>query len=294
MASSVAFVGLGRMGLPMADRLLAAGFSLRVFNRTASRADDLVARGARLFGSPAEAAREAEFAVTMVADDRALLDVVLGPHGLAAGLPAGSIHLSMSTVSPNVNRTIGQAHQEAGSELVGAPVLGRPEAVVGGTLWIMAAGRPELEPRCQPLLAALGRGYTWLGTRADQANIAKIGFNFFLFGMAEALAEALTLVEKQGVDRSLYFEAVNAAFRSPMVEGYGRRMLTEAFLPAGFTSTLALKDVGLALDLAEQGQAPSPVASLLRDNLLTAIARGRADWDVAALVHVARERAGLV
>ena len=293
MTATVAFIGLGRMGLPMANRLIETGFSLRLYNRTASRADDLVARGVHLCSTPAQAAREAEYVVTMVADDQALLDVTLGDDGIASAFPAGGVHLSMSTVSPEANRAVAEAHQARGSELVAVPVMGRPEVAAAGALWLIAAGPTALEARLQPLLAAMGRGYTWVGEEPGLASVAKIAFNFFLFGMVETLAETLTLVEKHGGDRGRFFEALSSAFGSPMVAGYGKRMLTEAFVPAGFTSILALKDIRLALQLAESGRSPLPVASLVRDHLLTGLARGRGEWDLASVVQGARESAGL-
>jgi 3-hydroxyisobutyrate dehydrogenase-like beta-hydroxyacid dehydrogenase len=229
----------------------------------------------------------------MVADDPALLDVTLGEHGLAATLPPGAVHLSMSTVSPQANRDAADAHRAAGSHLVAAPVMGRPEVAAAGRLWILAAGPVPAREPSGPLLAAMGRGVSWLGEDPGLASVAKVSFNFLLFSVVESVAEALTLVEKHGGDRAAFFDAVNQAFGSAMIEGYGRRMLSEAFQPAGFTSVLGLKDVTLALQLAESGPCPIPVGSLLRDHLLTALARGRGEWDVAALVQVARENAGL-
>jgi 3-hydroxyisobutyrate dehydrogenase-like beta-hydroxyacid dehydrogenase len=290
---TVAFVGLGRMGAAMAGRLLESGHTLRVYNRTAARADELVRRGAHLCVSPAEAARGADAAVTMVADDRALLEVSLGDEGLAEALPPQAVHLSMSTVSPEANRAIAEAHRAAGSFLVAAPVMGRPEVAAAGRLWILGAGPAAAEERARALLASMSRGVSWLGEDPGLANVAKVSFNFLLFSIVEAVGEALTLVEKHGGDRAAFFEATNQALGSAMIEGYGRRMLEERFLPAGFTSVLALKDVALALHLAETGPCPLPVGSLLRDHLLAALARGRGDWDTAALVQVARENAGL-
>jgi len=291
--TTVAFVGLGRMGLAMAGRLLDTGFTLRVFNRTPARAESLVTRGARRCASPAEAAREAEFAITMMADDAALRAVALGPEGLVAGLPAGGVHLSMSTVSPDVNRELAAAHQAVGSDLVAAPVLGRPEVAAAGMLWLMPAGSPALEVRCQPLIAALSRGFTWVGDEPGLGNIAKLAVNGFLYNMAAALGEALTLVEKHGGDRQRFFEVVSNGFGSQIITGYGRRMVNADYLPAGFTSVLALKDISLLLDLARSGPAPLLISSLVRDYMLAILAHGRHDWDVASLAEIAREHAGL-
>jgi 3-hydroxyisobutyrate dehydrogenase-like beta-hydroxyacid dehydrogenase len=277
----------------MASRLLAAGFGLRVFNRTAARADPLTARGAQRCASPAEAARGASVAITMLSDDGVLRDVTLGPDGLAAALPSGAVHLSMSTVSPEVNRQLAAEHRRAGTDLVAAPVLGRPDAVEAGRLWVLAAGPARLEAACRPVFEALGQGHQWLGEDPGQANVLKIALNFMLASAIEMVSEAFTVVEKQGVDRRQLLELMRRLLPSPALEGYAQRMLAGQFLPAGFSSTLALKDVDLALGLAEAGRSPAPFASVIHDRLLTALARGRGEWDLAGLVQVARDEAGL-
>jgi 3-hydroxyisobutyrate dehydrogenase-like beta-hydroxyacid dehydrogenase len=291
--SRVGFVGLGNMGLAMAGRLVERGFALRAYNRSAARAEPLAAQGATVCASPAEAARGVELLVSMVADDAALRAITLGQDGVVAGLAPGGIHLSMSTVSPAVTGELAAAHAAAGSHLVAAPVLGRPPVAAAGNLWIRAAGAPELEERCRPLIEALCRGSSWLGGDPAQASVAKLAFNFILFGVVEALAEGLTLVEKHGIDRTRFFDALSQTFGSGMIEGYGRRMVERNFLPAGFTSRLALKDVGLILDAALAGLAPLPIGSLLRDHVISTLAHGRDEWDLAAIVEVLREQAGL-
>jgi 3-hydroxyisobutyrate dehydrogenase-like beta-hydroxyacid dehydrogenase len=293
MGTTIAVIGLGRMGQSIAERLLASGYTLRVYNRTASKAQSLVERGAQGCANPAEAVRGAEFVITMLADDQALRETALGERGFAAAMERGAIHLSMSTVSPEANRAVAAAQREHGSELVAAPVLGRPDAAAAGQLVLLAAGPRALEARCRPLFEALGRSYTWFGDDPGLANAAKLTFNFLLMSVVESLAEAFTLAEKQGVDRAKFFEAARLMFGSPSFDGYGKRMLAGTFQPAGFTATLALKDIGLALALAQEARAPLPLGSLIRDHLLTLLARGRDDWDMGALLQVDRESAGL-
>jgi 3-hydroxyisobutyrate dehydrogenase-like beta-hydroxyacid dehydrogenase len=293
VATTVAFLGLGHMGAPMAARLLDGGFALRVHNRTAARAAPLAARGAHVAATPAEAVEGADLVVTMLADDAALEATAFGPDGIVAALPTGAVHVSTSTVSPEVLARVAAAHRERGGHLVAAPVMGRPDVAAAGSLWILAAGPPALEERCRPLFAALGRGHTWLGDDPALAAVAKIAANFMLLGVVELAAEALTLVEKQGLAPERFFEIAKMLLPAPAFEGYAGRMLTGNFDAAGFTANLALKDATLALGLAQSGRAPTPIASLVRDRLLAALARGRGEQDLASLYAVAREAAGL-
>jgi 3-hydroxyisobutyrate dehydrogenase-like beta-hydroxyacid dehydrogenase len=293
VSSTVAFVGLGNMGRPMAERLLEKDFALRVYNRTAAKAAPLAERGATIAATPAEAVDGADVVVTMLADDAALTDAALGPNGFVSALRRGALHISMSTVSPEVTRRIAEVQGAAGSELVAAPVMGRPDVAAAGNLWILGAGPPSLEEQCRPVFGALGRGHTWLGEDPGLACVAKIAANFMLVGIVELAAEALTLVEKQGLPPTQFFEIAKMLLPAPSFEGYAGRMLSGNYDTAGFTAALGLKDASLALGLAHSGHAPAPIASLARDRLLAALARGRGDRDLAVLYAIARENAGL-
>ncbi|TAK23962.1 MAG: NAD(P)-dependent oxidoreductase [Chloroflexota bacterium] len=292
MAATVALIGLGNMGAAMADRLIGAGFNTRVANRGEARRATFLARGVPAFARAAEAAIGAEIVISMLSDDAALRSVALEPGGLVDAMANGALHIAMSTVSPNVTREVCAAHRARGADLVAAPVMGRPDVAASGSLWILAAGRVAHEARCQPIFAALGRGHSWLGEDPGLANVAKIMSNFLLLSTVEAVAEALTLAEANGLAAERYFEIGKMLFPTPIYEGYGGRMLRGAFQPAGFATAMALKDAGLALGLAADASAPTPIASLVRDRLLSAVAHGRGDWDLSALIQVARESAG--
>jgi 3-hydroxyisobutyrate dehydrogenase-like beta-hydroxyacid dehydrogenase len=214
-------------------------------------------------------------------------------HGFAAAMRPDALHISMSTVSPAAIKVVQSQHLNRGGLLVAAPVMGRPDVAASGSLWILAAGPSALEERCRPIFQALGRGHTWLGEDPALASVAKIAANFMLVGVVELAAEALALVEKQGLDPTAFFEIAKMLLPAPALEGYGRRMLSGDFQSGGFTAALALKDASLALGLAEDGRSPAPIASLTRDRLLTLLARGREGWDLAALYTIARESAGL-
>jgi len=287
----VAFVGLGQMGRQMAERLAGAGFSLRVWNRTRSRAEGLP--NAEVLESAGEAAAGADLVVSSLADDRAVREVVLGPGGVIAGLAAGGVHVGTSTISLRLAGELAEAHATRGQGFVAAPVLGRPDAAGRGELWILTGGDDEAIARAAPALACLGQGQIHFG-RPRQAALAKLLANFMIAGTIELLAEATTLGEKGGVAPEALIDLLTKTlFGSPIVKGYGTRIATGQFRPAGFAVPLGLKDVELALEAGHDLRAPLPAANLARDHLLGALARGRADWDWGALATVVREAAGL-
>lgn len=290
----VGFIGLGAMGRGMAQNLLSAGHELTVYNRTHSRAEELADQGARVAESPADCAKDAEAVVTMLADDRALESIVFGDGGLLAGLARGAIHVSSSTVSVELSARLAAAHRAAGQGYVAAPVFGRPEAAASRQLWIVAAGSLGDVAVVEPLFLAMGRGLTKLGHEAQAANTVKLAGNFLIASMIEALSEAFTLARKSGIDPQLCLDAFsNVMGKTPMFERYAGLVAEETYQPAGFKTYYGLKDVRLVLAAGEAAEVPLPLASLLRDQLLSAVARGMGDLDWAALAQLSAERAGL-
>jgi 3-hydroxyisobutyrate dehydrogenase-like beta-hydroxyacid dehydrogenase len=281
------------MGDPMARRLVGA-FELAVFNRDMARAKPFEALGARVAGSVREAVEGAEVAVTMLSDDAAEEAITFGPGGLLEALVPDAIHVSMSTIGIATSARLGEAHAEAGQGYVAAPVFGRPPAAASGQLWILAAGPEDQVAKCQPLFQALGQGVFPLGGRASTAHAMKLAGNSLLVTAVEALSEAFAFGEKAGVAPESTLKILNTALlKSPLADAYGGAVVRGDFEPAGFALRLGLKDVSLALRAAEAYQAPLPIASLLRDRLLSAVARGYGDQDLAALSRISREDAGL-
>jgi 3-hydroxyisobutyrate dehydrogenase-like beta-hydroxyacid dehydrogenase len=288
----VGFVGLGSMGLPMADNLRRAGHELRVFNRTRGRADALP--GLYVASSPREAADGVEVLVTMLSDDAAVEEVVLGPEGAIEGLPSGAVHAGMSTVGHTTARRLNEAHAARGQRYVGAPVFGRPEAARAAKLWIVAAGAPADIDRCRPLFEAIGQGVEVVGEDPAQGAVVKLAGNFLLVSAIEAMGEAFALVRKHGIEPARFLDIVNGRLlRSPVYENYGRLIAEGRFDPPGFRLRHGLKDVRLVLAAADEGAVPLPVASVVRDRFLAAMARDWGDLDWAALARVAAGAAGL-
>jgi 3-hydroxyisobutyrate dehydrogenase-like beta-hydroxyacid dehydrogenase len=292
MSQHVAFLGLGRMGAGMAARLLQSGFQVTVYNRTHARAEALVRAGGLAAETPRDAVNDADLVASMLADDEALLGLALGETGFVDAMRPDTVHVSMSTVSPAATRSLRARHEARGTWLVAATVLGRPDRAASGELRIVAAGPRALEERCRPLFNAMSSSYIWVSENQEQANVFKIVLNFALLGLVELTAEALTLAEHNQIDREQYRQFVAPLFAN-VIEEYAPRMMAGAFEPAGFSSVLALKDARLAFELADESRTPAPLAGVVHDHLVEGIARCRGEWDLAAVVEVLREQAGL-
>ena len=287
----IAVLGAGAMGAPMARNLVAAGFAVSVWNRSPERAR--VIQGARAAPTPADAARSADFVLSILADDTAVEDVVFGAEGVLESLRRGACHVGMSTISLALSRRLAAAHQAAGQGFIAAPVFGRPEAAAAKQLWIVTGGPPADVERAGPVFAALGQGTFHLG-EAPQASLAKLLGNFMIASTIELLAEALATAEKAGIEPHRFLDLMTGTlFGAPVIKRYGQLVADTAFEPAGFRLLLGLKDVGLALRAGEELRAPLPLAGLLRDRFLTALARGREQLDWAGIATVVREEAGL-
>ncbi len=293
MTTQVGFIGLGNMGLPMAHNLLKAGHTLRVFNRTKARADGLLAQGATWTPSPRAVAEQAEIVISVLADDTALHAVALGEQGVLAGFAKEAVHVDMSTVSPDTTKHLAQLYGERGAHFIASPVFGRPEAAAAAKLWICPAGPPEVIERCRPLFNAMGQGVIVVGTEPHLANVLKLVGNFFVISAIETLSEAFTLAEKSGLKVETVLEVIKALLPVPLFQGYGTRMAHREFTPPGFGLRLGLKDVGLMRKLADQVEAPLPLADIAHGHLRAALARGRGELDWGALITVVREMAGL-
>jgi 3-hydroxyisobutyrate dehydrogenase-like beta-hydroxyacid dehydrogenase len=287
----VGFIGVGRMGLPIAQNLLAAGHTLIVYNRTRSRAELLRDGGAHIAGSVAETA-DAEIVMTLLADDHALEEVVLGTDFLSR-LKPGTIHVSMSTISVALSRRLTETHAKAGSVFVSAVVFGRPAAETRQLL-VVAAGPPDAVERCRPLFTAIGSRTEVIASDPPAANVFKLAGNFLIAAVMESLGEAFALLRKSEVAPARFLEIMTGTlFAAPVYKTYGKLIAEEQFSPAGFAVPLGLKDVRLVLAAADAASVPMPVANVVRDHLLTAQARGRQDLDWSSLAKVVAENAGL-
>ena len=286
----VGFIGLGGMGLPMANNLVAAGHAVTVYNRTRSKAERV--KGAAVADTPGGACGGG-VVLSILADDQAVRDVTFGAGGILEALKPGGIHASMSTISVALSRELAEAHAAAGQVCVAAPVFGRPDAAEAAKLRVLAAGPADAIETCRPLFEAVGQTVFALGEVHERANAVKLGGNFLLAAMLEALGEAFALVQKHGVEPARFLEIANSVFNSPVYAGYGGQVAEQRFDPVLFPLKLALKDLRLVLAAADGAAVPMPLASLAHDHLLQAVAQGKGELDWSALGRVSMENAGL-
>jgi 3-hydroxyisobutyrate dehydrogenase-like beta-hydroxyacid dehydrogenase len=286
-------IGLGKMGTGIAKSLLRAGHQLTIYNRTAEKAESLRQEGAQVARNIGEACAHGLVA-TMVADDGALEQLTFDPGGILASLPKGGVHISHSTISVALSDRLRGRHQQAGQSFVAAPVFGRPEAAEAAKLAVVAAGPADAIKQVKPLLEALGQKLLILGENVSQANVVKLAGNFLIGSVLESLAEAITFAKKSGVDPLLLLEFLTSTlFNAPVYKTYGGLIVEGRHEQAGFTAALGLKDVRLVLEAAETARVSMPIASVVRDRFITAMARGNADKDWSVLGRIAAEDAGL-
>lgn len=282
------------MGTGMAQNLSKEGHELTLYNRTRSKAEELQSAKAKVLSNPAEAARGAEVVITMLSDDAALHKVVFGPNGISEALSPGAVHVSMSTISVELSKHLAQTHREQKQNYVAAPVFGRPEAAAAAKLFIVAAGDEAQIERCRPLFDVMGQKTFVAGPEAQMANVVKLCGNFMITCVIESLAESFALVRKSGMDPMQFLEIITGSlFNAPIYKTYGAIVAEEKFQPAGFKLPLGLKDNRLVRAAAADVAVPMPLASMVNDLFLTAIAQGMSDWDWSAIAGVTLKNAGL-
>ncbi|HKV53351.1 MAG TPA: NAD(P)-dependent oxidoreductase [Candidatus Binataceae bacterium] len=294
MSENVGFIGLGAMGAPMAANLLAAGIVPTVWNRTAGRSEPLTAQGARLAASAADATVPGGIVITMLADDAAVESVTTGNEGIAARLGPGGVHVSMSTIGPATSRRLAGYHSERGSIYVAAPVFGRPDNAAQRQLVVCTSGPAAAKARIRPIFDAIGRAVFDFGEEPGAANVAKLCGNFLIASAIESMAEAFTMAEKSGVERSKVAEMLGKTlFACPIYQRYGEAIALKRHTPAGFKLPLGLKDVELVLKTGAEVRAPMPIAGLVRERLVSGLAKGRDEMDWSALALGALDDAGI-
>ncbi len=292
MKETVGFIGTGNMGLPMAENLIRAGYRMRLYNRTAGKTAPLVALGAEQVSAVRDLAKPGSVIISMISDDTALEQI--SAAGLIQGLAPGGVHISMSTVSPAAARRVAGNHRNLGVDYVAAPVFGRPEAAAARRLWICVSGPAAAKEQINPILSTLGQEIFDFGEDPGAANVVKLAGNFLLGSALEAMAEATTFAEKNGLNAAPLIEMLGRTlFACPVYQTYGRLLVERHYEPAGFRLALALKDINLVLDAAGASATPMPLASLLHDRMISGAAKGRTELDWSVIGLGTREDAGL-
>jgi len=285
----IAFLGLGLMGGGMARRLLSAGFAVTVFNRNPARAEPLAAAGARVAGSPREAAAGAEVVFSMVADDAASRAMWLGHDGAIAGAARGAVLVECSTLTVAWVQELARAAAAAGAECIDAPVTGSKNQAAAGELNFLTGGNAAALETIRPALNAMGRSVTHLGPTGSGALLKLI--NNFLAGVhVAATAEAVAWIERTELDRAQAIAFLSdSAVGSPVTKTVAARMCTPDFTPNFFLRLMA-KDLGYASGEAAKAGQQLTSAAMARDVFQRAIAAGHGDKDMSAVVEPLRRR----
>lgn len=288
------FVGLGRMGGAMVQRMLLAGHTVGVYNRTPEKVKPLADAGAQVLGSVREAAAFGDCVFTMLSDDAAVLAVGTGDGGLVASLPKDGVHVCCGTHSISAIQKLKAAHAAVDQSLIAAPMLGRPEVVTAGQAGMLAGGRREAIAALRPLFDAIARRVFEAGDEPEAAAIIKIANNFVLGCAIEALGESSALTRKYGVVPDIFHDVLTEGlFACSAYKVYGKIIAEKRYLPAGQRVMLGLKDSNLALAAAESVGVPLPSANVWRDRLIGCLAHGEGDLDWAAMAREQARASGL-
>lgn len=282
------FIGIGTMGSRVAQNLVKAGNKVRVWNRERGAVD----AAARWGAYPVPTAREAfsgDAVFSMLADDNAVREVI---EPLLDGAPKGLVHVNMATISVAFARELAARHRDHGLAYVAATVFGRPELAAAAKLTIVAAGDPIAIARVQPLLDVIGER-TWpMGVEPERANVVKLAGNLVLGAAVEAMAEASAMASHYGIAPADFLNVLTSGvFASPAYQTYGAAIAQQRYDPPGFKLKLTLKDLRLALAAAEDASVPMPLADVVHESLLEAVAHGDGERDLAALAAVSMRRA---
>ena len=270
------------MGTPVVGRLLQAGHSVTVWNRTPKSAEELGIPAAVVAPTIHAAVEHCEVVCTMLANDEAVEAVAFGREGFVAALPVHAVHIALGTISVALSRRLTESHAQAGQRYIASPVFGRPNVAAQGRLWVVASGDAATLEDVRSVLEAIGRGLTIVGTEPWQAHAFKLGGNFMITAMVQTLSEAFVYASAQGLDPELFLETVNEAlFQSPFYLAYGRVMLHPPEHP-GATVLLGEKDMRLLREAAAAAGVQLGLSDYLERQLITAIENGMGmtDWAV--------------
>jgi len=290
---TIAVIGLGTMGEPMAANLIKAGCEVTVYNRTPSKAENLKKLGANCTDTPAAAAAEAEIVMTCVSDTPDVESVLLAPKtGAINGLKEGGLVIDCSSIAPEATRRIADRFRAKNIGFVDAPISGGSEGAIKGSLTVMCGGSEEDFNRAQPILQIIGSKVTRIGP-VGCGQIAKVANQVVITGTYMALAEAVTLAYRAGADPARVLEAIGAGLAgSWILNNRSQRMLDDDY-PLGFRLRLHRKDLAIALETARQFRVPVPVTSLVATIEDSLIAQGHGDEDMSNLARFVRRGAGV-
>jgi len=285
--AKVALLGTGIMGAAMARNLLGAGMEVRAWNRSTEKAKPLADDGATVFENPTEAAREADFLLTMLPDAEVIEDVV--GSGVLPALAEGGVWLQMSTVGEEGNERLARLAAGSGVAYVDAPVLGTKAPAEQGQLVVLASGPEEVRGRCEPVFGAVGSKTVWLGESGEGSRL-KLVINNWIVGLLGVLAETISFARATGVDPQKFLETIEGGpLGLPYAQMKGAMMIDEDF-PTSFSAKMARKDAGLVLEAAEHKGLDMVATQAVAARFDEAIGAGHGEEDMAAVFEAAKPK----
>jgi 3-hydroxyisobutyrate dehydrogenase-like beta-hydroxyacid dehydrogenase len=285
---TVAFIGLGKMGVAMAANIRRAGHPLVVWNRSPDKAAPLVALGAKLAETPAAAAADADIVISSLADDGAVHAVVSEPDGILAGMRLGAIHVSTSTISPTLSDELGRTHAAVGRCYIAGPVVGRVPAAEAAQLLTFVAGEAARIEASRSVIASYAPVILVVGERPSQASIAKLIANFLGASALDLIGQSLAWAEKSDLPSALVHQMLSGFFANPATREYVAKIGEHDFETVGFTAAGGLKDVKLMIAAAQDVKLRLSSAEALRAKLEESIARGWRDKDWSCFTDIDR------
>jgi 2-hydroxy-3-oxopropionate reductase len=290
MAQVIGFIGLGIMGRPMARNLLKAGYSLVVHNRSRGPVEEIVKAGATAAASPRDAAAQCDVLITMLPNSPEVEQVALGPDGIVEGARRGLLFADMSTISPIVSQKIGKALQPRGVAMLDAPVSGGEKGAIDGTLSVMVGGDKAVFERVLPIFQAMGKTITLLGPLGF-GGFTKLANQIIVAVNLTALAEALTLGKKAGLDRELLLTALAGGLAgSRCLDQKKPNYVANTYNP-GFKVDLHYKDLGLIMESARALGVPLPATAVVQELFSALRARGRGGLDHSGIITLLEDLA---
>ncbi|WP_068615452.1 NAD(P)-dependent oxidoreductase [Paenibacillus tuaregi] len=281
----IGFIGLGTMGTPMVSNLLKKGYPVTVYNRTASKAEDLVKEGAKAVSTPREAAENNDVVITMVSDDNSIVDVYEGEQGLLKGLHQGSVVIDCSTISPSLSKKLAGQIGELGGSFLDAPVTGSSPAAVSGTLVFMVGGPADVLKAVMDIFDTLGKKVLHMGDNGT-GSVAKLAHNTMVGINNLALAEGFAIASKSGLPADAFLELVQlGSAGSKAAELKGQKIIDHDFSNQ-FSLQLMLKDLKLASSLTDGASIPSPMLNLAKSLFQAGQTQGYGEEDLSAVVKI--------
>jgi 2-hydroxy-3-oxopropionate reductase len=281
---NIVFAGMGMMGLPMAKNLIKGGHSVFVYNRTPGKAKELTDMGAKECKSAADAARFGDVMITMLSDSNAVREVVLGPSGAIEGLSSGKVLIDMSTIDPTTSSQISLELSKKGVEMLDAPVLGSTPLAVKGELVILVGGKKEVFERMKGVLSLIGSKIIYVGPQSSGEKMKLISNQVMLTNFA-AIAEATVLAAKAGIPKEIAYEAIGSGGANSRVLELKRQRLLGNDFSAQFKLVHANKDINLAIEMAKGLNASEPVAAVVAQEYISAMAEGLRDDDYTVMLR---------